>query len=95
MMDNLGSHKAAGVEEAIHSAGAMVLYLPPYSPDFNPAETVFSKLKTLARKLKRRNREDLWRKLGDLCDLFSPLECLNYFRHAGYLLPLPAQITPH
>jgi len=87
VMDNLGSHRVAGVEEAIFSIGAGVLYLPPYSPDFNPIEMVFSKLKTLARKLKMRNREDLWRKLGELCDLFSPQECLNYFRHAGYLRP--------
>ena len=94
VMDNLGSHKAAGVEEAIHSAGATVLYLPPYSPGFNPIETAFSKLKPPVRKLKLRSREDLWRKLGELCDLFSPQECLNYFRHAGYLPPQTAQITP-
>jgi len=84
VMDNLGSHKVAGVEEAIESVGASVLYLPPYSPDFNPIEMVFSKLKTLVRKAKSRTMEDLWRKFGELCDLFSPEECRNYFRHAGY-----------
>jgi transposase len=61
-----------------------VLYLPPYSPDFNPIENVFSKWKTLVRKLKLRKVEDLWHKLGELCDVFSPEECLNYFQHAGY-----------
>ena len=83
-MDNLGSHKVVGVKEAIESVGAKVLYLPPYSPDLNPIEMVFSKLKTLVRKAKVRQVEDLWNKLGELCDVFSPEECLNYFRHAGY-----------
>ena len=91
VMDNLGSHKVAGVEEAIESVGASVLYLPPYSPDFNPIEMVFSKLKTLVRKAKSRTMEDLWRKFGELCDLFSPEECRNYFRHAGYRENKPRQ----
>jgi transposase len=84
VMDNLSSHKVAGVQKAIESVGAQVLYLPPYSPDLNPIEIVFSKLKMLVRKLKLRTMEELWRKLGELCDAFTPKECKNYFRHAGY-----------
>ena len=84
VLDNLSSHKVAGVKELIESAGAEVLYLPPYSPDFNPIENVFSKLKTMLRKLKSRTMEDLWNNLGKLCDIFSPVECYNYFKHAGY-----------
>jgi len=84
VFDNLSSHKVAGVREAIESVGATMLPLPPYSPDFNPIENVFSKLKTLVRKAKVRKVEDLWRKLGELCDVFTPEECLNYFKHAGY-----------
>ena len=84
VLDNLSSHKVAGVKEAIESVGAKVLYLPPYSPDFNPIEMVFAKLKRLVRKLKSRKVEDLWQRLGELCDVFSPQECLNNFRHAGY-----------
>jgi len=96
VMDNLSSHKVAGVKEAIESVGAKVLYLPPYSPDFNPIEMVFAKLKTLVRKSKLRKMEDLWRKLGELCDLFSPNECLNYFTHAGYVTRrLPVLLHAH
>ena len=84
VMDNLSSHKVAGVKEAIESVGAKVLYLPPYSPDFNPIENVFSKLKTLVRKSKTRTMEELWNKLGELSDVFSPEECANYFKNAGY-----------
>jgi len=84
VMDNLSSHKVAGVKAAIESVGAKVLYLPAYSPDLNPIENVFSKLKTLLRKLKLRKMEDLWRSLGELCDVFSPEECRNYFKNAGY-----------
>jgi transposase len=84
VMDNLSSHKVAGVKKAIESARAKVMYLPPYSPDLNPIENVFSKLKTLVRKAKMRTREALWKKLGELCDVFSPQECQNYFKHAGY-----------
>jgi len=76
--------KIAGVKEAIESVGAKILYLPPYSPDFNPIELVFSKLKTLVRKSKVRKVEELWKKLGELCDVFTPNECKNYFKHAGY-----------
>jgi len=93
VLDNLSSHKVAGVKEAIESAGAKVIYLPPYSPDFNPIEMVFSKLKTLVRKAKMRTVETLWRKLGELCDVFSPSECLNYFRHAGYKIKSKANLN--
>ena len=84
VMDNLSSHKVAGVEKAIESVGAMVLYLPPYSPDFNPIEKVCSKLKTMLRKLKVRTGEELWKKLGKLCEIVEPEECKNYCRNAGY-----------
>jgi len=84
VMDNLSAHKVAGVKAAIESAGARVIYLPPYSPDFNPIENMFSKLKTLVRKLNLRKQDELWRKLGELCDMFSPDECQNYCQHAGY-----------
>ena len=84
VLDNLSSHKVAGVKEAIVSVGAKVVYLPPYSPDFNPIENVFSKLKTMLRKWKLRTVEELWKKLGKLCDIFVPEECQNYFKHAGY-----------
>ena len=84
VMDNLSSHKVTGVKEMIESVGAKVVYLPPYSPDFNPIENVFAKLKTLVRKAKMRTVETLWNKLGELCEIFSPDECQNYFTHAGY-----------
>ena len=83
-MDNLSSHKVAGVKQAIESVGAQVFYLPPYSPDLNPIEQVFSKLKTLLRKFKLRTMEELWKKLGELCDVFSPNECKNYYKNSGY-----------
>ena len=83
-MNNLSSHKVVGVKKAIESVGARVLYLPPYSPDLNPIEMVFSKLKTLVRKSKLRKVSDLWHRLGELCDAFTPKECKNYFKHAGY-----------
>jgi len=84
VMDNLSSHKVAGVKETIESVGAKVLDLPPYSPDFNPIENVFSKLKKIVRKAKVRKMEDLWRKLGELCDVCSPKERQNDCKHAGY-----------
>lgn len=83
-MDNLPSHKVAGVRELIEGAGAFLIYLPPYSPDLNPIELLFSKLKSLLRKAAKRTVDDLWQQLGSsLCD-FSPQECRNFFRHAGY-----------
>jgi transposase len=92
IMDNLSSHKVAGVQKAIEKAGAKLIYLPPYSPDFNPFENVFSKLKTLVRKSKLRTRETLWKTLGELCDIFSEEECQNYFQNAGYSKPLSRQM---
>jgi transposase len=84
IMDNLNSHKVAGVREAIEARGASVLYLPPYSPDLNPIEKVFAKLKTLLRAAGARTREALWTLLGGLLDRFPPAECANYLAHAGY-----------
>ena len=84
VMDNLSAHKVAGVREAIESAGATVVYLPPYSPDLNPIELVFSKLKWLVRSESPRTIERLWSFLGQILDRFSPDECLRYFQHCGY-----------
>ena len=84
IMDNLRVHKMAGVREAIEAAGAKLLFIPPYSPDLNPIELAFSKLKSLLRAKAIRTAEALWKALGDLCDSFSPGEYANYFRHDGY-----------
>ena len=84
IMDNLTSHKQPGVQDAIESVGANVMYLPPYSPDLNPIELAFSKLKTLLRRSAERTVEDLWKRIGELLDEFTPQECRNYFRHCGY-----------
>jgi len=85
IMDNLGSHKVAGVRLAIEAAGANLLYLPPYSPDMNPIEMAFSKLKSLLRAKALRTMDELWKALGPISEAFSPAECLNFFRHAGYV----------
>ena len=84
VMDNLSAHKVSGVREAIEAAGAEVLYLPPYSPDLNPIETVFSKFKQLLRSVAARTVDDLWTTCGRLLDQFSEAECRNHFRHCGY-----------
>jgi transposase len=84
VMDNLGSHKVSGVREAIEAAGASVLFLPPYSPDLNPIEQVFSKLKTLLRKTAARTVDTLWSAIGNLLDAFSSDECSNYLANSGY-----------
>lgn len=84
IMDRLGSHKVAGVREAIEGAGARLLYLPPYSPDLNPIEQAFAKLKALLRARALRTVDALWKALGDLVPCFSPAECANFLRHAGY-----------
>ncbi len=83
--DNLGSHKNDDVREAIEGVGATIRYLPPYSPDFNPIEMVFSKLKALLKKAAHRPVEVLWNEIGTLLDAFSPQECANYFKSAGYV----------
>lgn len=84
VMDNLSSHKVSGVREAIEAAGATPRYLPPCSPDYNPIEQVFAKLKTLLRKAQARTVEALWSVMGSLLGQFSSGECENYIRHCGY-----------
>jgi transposase len=84
VMDNLGAHKVAGVRAAIEAAGATLLYLPPYSPDLNPIEQAFAKLKALLRKAAPRSIDALWQTIGQLLDAFAADECANYLRHAGY-----------
>ena len=84
VMDNLGSHKRASVGGPIEAVGAKLLYLPPYSPDFNPIEYAFAKLKALLRKAAERTIEKLWDKIGALLAEFGPTECANYFAAAGY-----------
>ncbi|MER9564944.1 IS630 family transposase [Mesorhizobium sp. M0571] len=84
VMDNLPAHKAAGVRNAIEAAGASLLYLPPYSPDFNPIENAFAKLKALLRAKAERTIKALWDTVGAVVDLFTPAECANYFKAAGY-----------
>lgn len=84
VMDNLPAHKAAGVRDAIEAAGASLLYLPPYSPDFNPIENAFSKLKALLRAKAERTIAALWDTVGSLIVLFTPTECANYFKAAEY-----------
>jgi transposase len=84
IMDNLGSHKGRGVRAAIEAVGAMLLYLPPYSPDFNPIENAFSKLKALLRKAAERTVDALWDTIGTLIQVFTATECANFFAAAGY-----------
>lgn len=87
VMDNLAAHKVAGIRDAIQAAGASLLYLPPYSPDLNPIEQLFSKLKALLRKAAARSIDALWSAIGQLLDAFHPHEYANYFRNAGYAQP--------
>ena len=87
VMDNLSSHKVAGVKQAIEARGATLAYLPPYSPDLNPIEQVFAKLKHLLRKAGARTVDDLRRSIGNLLDCFLPNECANYLANSGYGLP--------
>jgi transposase len=84
VLDNLGSHKVAGIEEAMTATGAQLRFLPPYNPDLNPIEQVFSKMKTYLRKVAKRTVEELWSVIGELMDDFAPDECERYIRHAGY-----------
>jgi transposase len=84
VMDNLGSHKRQAVRKTIRAVGAKLLFLPPYSPDLNPIEQVFAKLKALLRKAQERSVEATWKRIGALLDDFSPSECANYFRNSGY-----------
>ncbi len=84
IMDNLGSHKVKGVREAIEGRGAVLRYLPPYSPDLNPIEQVFSKLKALLRAAAPRTEAKLWNTLGSILDRFPTAECANYLANSGY-----------
>jgi transposase len=84
IMDNLSSHKIAGIEQAIAARGAQLLYLPPYSPDLNPIEPAFAKFKALLRKAAERTVDALWSRLETVLDAFTADDCRNFFRHAGY-----------
>ena len=84
IMDNLSSHKRPAVQAMIEAAGAELRFLPPYSPDFNPIENAFAKLKALLRKAAERTVDGLWNAIGNLLDVFTPTECANYFAAAGY-----------
>lgn len=84
IMDNLSSHKNPAVRAAIRARGARLLYLPPYSPDLNPIEQMFAKLKHLLRKAAERSHETTWRRIGDLLDRFPPDECTAYLKNSGY-----------
>jgi transposase len=84
IMDNLAAHKSKAAEEAIRARGAWVLFLPPYSPDLNPIEMAFAKLKAHLRAKAVRTIDALWKEIGHSCDLFEPPECQNYFNAAGY-----------
>lgn len=84
IMDNLSSHKSPAVEKAIRDTGAWILFLPPYSPDLNPIEMAFAKLKAHLRAKAVRTIDELWKAIGKICTLFDPQECQNYFNAAGY-----------
>lgn len=84
VMDNLSSHKRPGIRASIEAAGASLLYLPPYSPDFNPIENAFAKLKAMLRKAAERTIDGLWSAISRIIDTFNPTECANYFAAAGY-----------
>jgi transposase len=87
VMDNLKAHKVRGVREAIEASGARLLYLPPYSPDLNPIELAFAKLKALLRSAATRTRDALWQAIAQALDAFTPTECARYLAHAGYVPP--------
>jgi transposase len=84
IMDNLPAHKSQRAERAIRDRGAWILFLPPYSPDLNPIEMAFAKLKACLRATAARTLDALWQAIGQICDLFKPEECRNYFAAAGY-----------
>jgi transposase len=84
VLDNLAAHKADGVRQAIATAGASILYLPPYSPDLNPIEQLFAKLKALLRTAAARTRDQLWSTIGHLVEACPHAECASYLRHCGY-----------
>ena len=84
VLDKLGSRKSRVVRRAIERRGATLVFLPPYSPDLNPIEQLFAKLKSLLRRAEERTREALWQRIGSLLDHFTPDECANYLHAAGY-----------
>jgi transposase len=84
VLDNLAAHKSKKAAQCLKQKGAWFLFLPAYSPDLNPIEQAFSKLKAHLRKAQARTLEALWRAVGDICDLFEPQECWNYLKAAGY-----------
>lgn len=84
ILDNLSSHKSEKARAILKERGAWFLFLPPYSPDLNPIEMAFAKLKAHLRRIKARTFEALWKAIGDVCDLYSPDECWNYLKEAGY-----------
>ena len=84
IMDNLGSHKSKAVRTAIKTAGARLWFLPPYSPDLNPIEQAFARIKHWMRTAQKRNIEDTWRQLGRITETFTPTECASYLQNAGY-----------
>ena len=84
IMDNLPAHRVSGVREAIQAAGATRLFLPPYSPEFNPIEQAFAKLKAWLRRVAARTKDALWQAIAEALDAFTPAECTNYFRNSGY-----------
>jgi transposase len=83
-LDNLPAHKSPAAEQAIRERGAWLLFLPPYSPDLNPIEMAFAKLKAHLRAMAMRTIDELWKAIGQICHLFIPEECANYFQAAGY-----------
>ena len=84
ILDNLPAHKSPAAEQAIRERGAWLMFLPPYSPDLNPIEMAFAKLKAHLRAMAMRTIDQLWKAIGQICDLFIPEECANYFQAAGY-----------
>lgn len=84
IMDNLAAHKSPAVRDAVEAAGARLLFLPPYSPDLNPIENAFAKLKAMLRKAAARTLDQLWKAIADIIQTYSPQECRNYFTAAGY-----------
>ena len=85
ILDNLSSHKSEKAKAILKERGAWFLLLPPYSPDLNPIEMAFAKLKAHLRKAKARSINDLWKAVGSICDLYTPEECWNYLKHDGYV----------
>jgi transposase len=84
VVDNLGSHRSAKIEQAIRARHARLVYLPKYSPDLNPIEMAFSKLKAHLRRAAERSTENLWSRIGQVIETFTPTECANFFQAAGY-----------